>query len=77
MHLAPMVASGGTADGGDQVVNQERLDGLQTQVQILTEQVARLTIENQELRQQQERSEWFAAEFRTLMLDRMRRAEGQ
>lgn len=59
------------------MANQERLDGLQTQVQVLSEQIERLKIENEELRQQQEKSEWFAAEFRTLMLDRMRKAEGQ
>lgn len=77
MHLAPMVTSGWTADGVNPMANQERLDGLQTQVQVLSEQIERLKIENEELRQQQEKSEWFAAEFRTLMLDRMRKAEGQ
>lgn len=77
MHLAPMVAACGFGNGGNAMANQERLDGLQTQVQVLSEQIERLKIENEELRQQQEKSEWFSAEFRTLMLDRMRKAEGQ
>ncbi len=58
------------------MVNQERLDGLQTQVQSLSDEVARLRHENQQLRQEHEQSEWLAAEFRQIMLDRLQNAEG-
>lgn len=76
LHAAPMVSNRMFVDGGRQMVNQERLDGLQNQVQILSEQVARLKHENQLLREQQEKSEWLAAEFRQIMLDRLRHSEG-
>lgn len=77
MHLAPLVTSCGPADGVNEMANQDRLDSLQANVQLLSEQIERLKHENQQLREQQERSEWFAAEFRQLMLDRLQRAEGQ
>ena len=59
------------------MVNSDRLDGLQSQVQILSEEVVRLKHENEKLRIEQEKSEWLAAEFRQIMLDRLRQAEGQ
>lgn len=76
MHLAPLVTKCGPADGVNEMANQDRLDSLQANVQLLSEQIERLKHENQQLREQQERSEWFAAEFRQLMLDRIRKAEG-
>ena len=76
MQLAPMVASRGFVNGGDAMVNQQRLDSLQTQIQLLVEHVERLRIENQQLREQYEKAEWLAAEFRQIMLDRLRQAEG-
>lgn len=76
MQLAPMVASRGFSNECDAMANQQRLDSLQTQIQLLVEHVERLKIENQQLREQHEKSEWLAAEFRQIMLDRLRQAEG-